>query len=107
MPKNAEWQCSVEKIVIFIKNYLHQCFDLWPLLLFFRLLSVVNHTSLNSVHRHTVYFFMLLMSPADFFSKSCFLKNSFKITMDPDQAQHFVGSELGSSCLQRLSADET
>ena len=25
--------------------------------------------------------------------------------MDPDQARHFVGPDLGPNCLQRLSAD--
>ena len=28
-------------------------------------------------------------------------------SLDPDQAQHFVGPDLGPSCLQRLSADDT
>ena len=27
--------------------------------------------------------------------------------LDPDQAQHFVGPDLGPNCLQRLSADYT
>ena len=27
--------------------------------------------------------------------------------LDPDQAQHFVGPDLGPSCLQRLSTDAT
>ena len=27
--------------------------------------------------------------------------------MDPDQARHFVGPDLGQNCLQRLSADNT
>ena len=27
--------------------------------------------------------------------------------MDPDQARHFVGPDLGPYCLQGLSADET
>ena len=26
-------------------------------------------------------------------------------SLDPDQARHFVGSDLGPNCLQRLSAD--
>ena len=103
MSKNAEWQYSVEKIVIFIKNYLHQCFDLWPLLLFFVFSSAVNHTSLNSVHRHAVYIFMLLLSSADFFSKSMFFGKKNQNyhqsgSWDPDQAQHFSGSELDPSC---------
>ena len=28
-------------------------------------------------------------------------------SLDPDQARHFVGPDLGSNCLQRLSADDT
>ena len=53
------------------------------------------------------------MSSADFFSKSTFMKNSFRNTirlsntLDSDQARHFVGLDLGSNCLQRLSADDT
>ena len=27
--------------------------------------------------------------------------------LDPDQARHFVGPDLGSNFLQRLSADDT
>ena len=28
-------------------------------------------------------------------------------SLDPDQARHFVGPDLGPNCLQRLSADDT
>ena len=28
-------------------------------------------------------------------------------SLDPDQARHFVGPDLGPNCLQRLSADNT
>ena len=48
-----------------------------------------------------------------YFSKSTFLKNSLENTnrvsnrLDPDQAQHVVGPDLGTNCLQRLSADDT
>ena len=28
-------------------------------------------------------------------------------SLDPDEAQHFVGPDLGPNCLQRLSADDT
>ena len=28
-------------------------------------------------------------------------------SLDPDQAQHYVGPDLGPKCLQRLSADDT
>ena len=47
-----------------------------------------------------------------FFSKSPFSKNSFNNTirvsysLDPDQARHFVGPDLGPNCLQRLLADD-
>ena len=48
-----------------------------------------------------------------FFSKSTLSKNSFSNTigvsnsLDPDQARHSVGPDLGLNCLQRLSADDT
>ena len=41
-----------------------------------------------------------------------FSKNSFKNTirvsnrLDPDQDRHFVGPDLVTNCLQRLSADD-
>ena len=28
-------------------------------------------------------------------------------SLNPDQAPHFVGPDLGSNCLQRLPADDT
>ena len=52
------------------------------------------------------------LSSADFF-KINFLENCFSNnirvsnTLDPDQARHFVGPDLGPNCLQRLSADDT
>ena len=57
--------------------------------------------------------FPALLSSADFFSKSTFSKNSFRNTirvsnsLDPDQARHFVGPDLGPNCLQKLSEDES
>ena len=45
------------------------------------------------------------------FFKFTFPKNSFRNTirvtnsLDPDQNRHFVGPDLGPSCLQRLSVD--
>ena len=50
---------------------------------------------------------------ADFFFKSTFSKNSLGITMkdsksfDPDQARHFVGSDLDPNSLQRSSDDSS
>ena len=48
-----------------------------------------------------------------FFSKSSFLKNSFRDiiwvsnSLDPDQAQQGVGPDLGPNCLQTLSVELT
>ena len=48
-----------------------------------------------------------------FFSKSTLKKTSIKDTirvsnsLDPDQARHIVGPDLGTDCLQKLSADDT
>ena len=53
------------------------------------------------------------LSFADFFSKSTFSKKKIRNTirvsnsLDPGQARHFVGPDLGPNCLQRLSADDT
>ena len=47
------------------------------------------------------------------FSKLAFLKNSFRNTIrvsnsvDPDQARHFVGPDMGPNCLQKLLAYDT
>ena len=53
------------------------------------------------------------VSSAYFFSKLTFAKNSFgnairvSNSLDPDQARHSVGPDLGPNCLRRLSADGT
>ena len=58
-------------------------------------------------------FSRFFLSSADFFSKSSFSKNSFRNTirvsnnLNPDQAWHFVGPDLGQNCLQKLSVDNT
>ena len=41
------------------------------------------------------------------FSKKSF-RNTIRVSnsLDPDQARHFVGPDLGPNCLQRLSADD-
>ena len=55
---------------------------------------------------------MLLLSSTGFSSKNNFFKNSFRNplqvsnNLNPDQDRHFVGPDLASNCLQRLSADE-
>ena len=55
---------------------------------------------------------MPVLSSADFFSKSTFSKNSIRNNirmsngLDPDQDRHSDGPDLGSNCLQRLSADD-
>ena len=56
--------------------------------------------------------FILFWRLLIFFSKSTFSKHSFRNTiwvsnrLVPDQAQHFVGPDLGPICLQKLSADD-
>ena len=58
-------------------------------------------------------FFILLLSSADFFSKSTFYKkksfrNNIRVSngLDPDQDWHSVGPDLGPTCLLKLSADD-
>ena len=38
-----------------------------------------------------------------------FFQNTIRVSnnLDPDQARHFVGPDLGPNCLQRLSSDDT
>ena len=55
---------------------------------------------------------MLLMSSADFFKLTFFKTISFRNvinvanSLDQDQARHFVGPDLGPSCLEKFSADD-
>ena len=55
---------------------------------------------------------MLLLSSADFFSKSTFSKNSFRNTirvsnsLDLDQDRRSVGADRGTNCLQILLAND-
>ena len=55
---------------------------------------------------------MLFLRSADFF-RIIFFENSLRNTirvsnsLDPDQALHSVGPDLGPNCLQNLSADDT
>ena len=41
--------------------------------------------------------------------KKKYFSNTIRVSnsLDPDQAQHFVGPDLGAKCLQRFSADDT
>ena len=61
---------------------------------------------------HAGYFFMLLLSFADFFINIFFSKNSFKNNirvsncLDPDQDGHSFSPNLGPNCLYRLSAED-
>ena len=60
---------------------------------------------------HSGYFFVLLLSSADFskllFSIN-FFRNTFRVSniLDSDEDQGSVGPHLGPNCLQRLSADD-
>ena len=55
---------------------------------------------------------MFLLSSAAFFSELLFSKSSLRNTimvsngLDPDQDGHFISPDMGSNCLQRLSADD-
>ena len=52
--------------------------------------------------------FHALLSSADYFPNHLFRKIlSLSNRLDPDQARHFVGPDLGPNCLQKLSADDT
>ena len=63
--------------------------------------------SLHSGKCHMLFCCLLILS------KSAFRKNSFMNTirvsnsLDPNQARHCVGPDLGLNCSQRLSADDT
>ena len=51
-----------------------------------------------------------ILSSADIFIylfKSSGILSESHNRLDPDQARHFVGPDLGPNCLQRLSADDT
>ena len=55
--------------------------------------------------------FTFYFSSAEFFSKltfSIFFRNTTRMSnsLDPNQARHFVGPDLGPKGLQRLSADD-
>ena len=55
-------------------------------------------------------FFTLFLSSADFFQYQHFsFRNTSRVSnrLDPDQARHFVGHDLGPNCLKRFSADDT
>ena len=72
----------VQKIHICEKVYFDQLLD-------FKFL----HTYYNIVPYFTLWI-------VDFFNTI-----SVSNRLDPDQARHFVGPDLGPNCLQRLSAD--
>ena len=73
--------------------------------------QILSHSFISL---HAGYFCMLffLLLSGDFFFKINLFKKSFRNTiresnsLDPDQARHFVRSDLGPNCLQRLSADD-
>ena len=51
-------------------------------------------------------FYSCLRETVSNFSKTSF-RNTIKVPndLDPDQGKHYVGTDLGSKCLQRLRAD--
>ena len=62
-------------------------------------------TCMNSLP-YWVIFHAFLLS-ADFFQISFLEKPSKSHSLDPDQDKHYVGPDLGPSCLKRLSADDS
>ena len=42
-----------------------------------------------------------------FFFKKIFLKYKVSNSLDPDQARHFVGPDVGPNCLQRCADDKS
>ena len=77
------------------KSYFEQCY--------------LSHPRKSDSYWLILHAFLL---SADFFSKSTFSKNSFRNTtsvtnsLDPDQARHAVGPDLGTNCLQKVSPDD-
>ena len=78
-------------------------------------LSNANHVYISTDNSHEIvsliqchlfaYWVILhaLLSSADFYQNQLRVSNK----LNPGQARHFVGPDLDSNCLQRLSADET
>ena len=66
---------------------------------FDQILDFSNIALLIPSHFIIVPYFTLWM--LDFFNTI-----RVSISLDPDQARHFVGPDLGPNCLQRLSADK-
>ena len=50
---------------------------------------------------------LLIFSKSFFFQKILSGIPSESNSLDPDQARHIVGPDLGPNCLQRLSADDS
>ena len=64
-------------------------------------------------HKRELTLFCMLFRHLLIYLKKIFFENSSRNTirvsnsLDPDQARHFVGPDLGPNCLQILSADDT
>ena len=61
-----------------------------------------SRTRVNSFHAGL--FCMRFLSTAVFFQKNLAGILTVSKSLDPDQARHFVGPDLGINCLQRFSA---
>ena len=53
------------------------------------------------------FFYLLMFFKFNFFEKFFHEYHQSVKNLDPDQAQHFVGPDLGPKCLQKLPADDT
>ena len=58
------------------------------------------------IHLHDYFFGPLLIFFEIIFLEKFFQEYHQGVNLDPDQAQHFVGLDLGQNCLQRLSAED-
>ena len=78
-----------------------------------KMLSVKRYISDSislQTHQHslpTQYFCMFFFCPLQNFSKINLFRKFLRVSnsLDPGQARHFVGHDLGPNCLQKLSAD--
>ena len=60
------------------------------------------------IFKYCFYYSFTLYYCAIFYSLDAGFFNTIRVSnsLDPDQARHFVGPDLGPNCLQRLSADK-
>ena len=70
---------------------------------------VMSEVSYGLFECWKIFHVFFLLSAGFFFQNYIFKIELPPVTnrLEPDQARHFVGSDLGPNCLQILSADDT